>query len=66
MDTLTATAPMLYTRRQVARMLGVCEKSVWALTRDGKLPAVRVSERLIRYTLADIEAFIDAAKGGGT
>lgn len=57
-----ATAePLLYTRRQVAAMLGLCEKSVWALTRSGRLPAVRIG-RAVRYSRDDILTFIEAAK----
>jgi len=55
--------PMLYTRRQVAAMLGLCEKSVWQLSRDGKLPVVHVTDRAIRYDAADVRAFIENAKG---
>jgi predicted DNA-binding transcriptional regulator AlpA len=65
-DALTPAAePLLYTRRQVAAMLGLCEKSVWQLSRDGKLPVVRVTDRAVRYSRDDILTFIEAAKGKG-
>ena len=59
--------PLLYTRRQVAAMLGLCEKSVWQLSRDGKLPIVRIL-RAVRYSRDDVLALIEKARrpGGGT
>jgi len=55
--------PLLLTARDTARALAVCEKTLWALGRDGKLPCVRIG-RAVRYDLADVRRFIDAAKGG--
>jgi len=67
MNTPTPAAdPLLYTRRQVAAMLGLCEKSVWSLTRTGRLPVVHVTSRAIRYDRRDVERFIENAKGGAT
>ena len=68
MIALTPVAePLLYTRRQVAAMLGLCEKSVWQLSRDGKLPIVRIL-RAVRYSRDDVLALIEKARrqGGGT
>jgi len=66
MIALTPVAePLLYTRRQVAAMLGLCEKSVWSLTRAGRLPVVHVTSRAIRYSRDDILAFISASKDKG-
>lgn len=65
MNTLTpAPEPMLYSRRQVAAMLGLCEKSVWQLSRDGKLPIVRLG-RAVRHDAADVRRLIESAKGKG-
>jgi len=64
--TPTATEPMLLTVRDTARVLAVCEKTLWTLTRDGKLPAVRIGKRGIRYDRRDIERFIESAKGPET
>ena len=54
--------PLLFTVRETARALAVCEKTLWALTRDGRLPAVHIG-RGVRYDLADVRRFIEAAKG---
>jgi hypothetical protein len=42
----------------------VCEKTLWSLTRAGKLPAVRIG-RAVRYDVVDVRRFIEAAKDGG-
>jgi excisionase family DNA binding protein len=58
-------APLLLTARQAAAALQVCEKTLWTLTRDGKLPAVRIG-RAVRYDVADVRRFIEAAKAAGS
>jgi excisionase family DNA binding protein len=60
----TLDAPLLMTVRETAAALALCEKSVWQLTRDGKLPVVRIG-RAVRYDLADVLRFIAASKTGG-
>lgn len=59
----TVPAPMLLTAAETARRLGICPKSLWSLTRSGRLPAVRIG-RAVRYDVADIRRFIEASKGG--
>ena len=65
-----AAEPILWTIKQTAAALALCEKSVWTLTRDGKLPAVRIG-RAVRYAREDVLRFVEAAKqpadaqGGG-
>jgi len=56
---------MLLTVRDTAHALAVCPKTLWSLTRAGKLPCVRIGKRGIRYDVADVRAFIESAKGGG-
>jgi excisionase family DNA binding protein len=63
-DTTTAPAPLLLTVRETAVALSLCQKSVWALTKSGKLPVVRIG-RSVRYDLANVRAFIESAKTGG-
>jgi len=63
---MTDTAPMeplLMSARDTARALSICEKTLWALTRDGKLPCVRIG-RAVRYDVQDVRRFIEAAKSG--
>jgi excisionase family DNA binding protein len=52
---------MLLTPRQAARALAISEKTLYNLTRAGKIVAVR-DGRLVRYALADLQAWIDRAK----
>jgi excisionase family DNA binding protein len=54
---------LLLTARDTARALAVCPKTLWALTRSGRLPVVRIG-RAVRYDVADVRAFIEAAKRG--
>lgn len=61
---LTATAapapPLvrLLTADEVADALGVTKERVWQLTREGKLPAVRLGGRTYRYHPATVAAAI--------
>ncbi len=54
----------LLTVRQVAGMLGVCERTVFSLTQAGTLPAARIG-RAVRYDPSDVAEFIAASKSGG-
>lgn len=47
-------APML-TTRQAAERLAVSTRSIARYAKDGRLPAVKVGPRLVRFRLADIE-----------
>jgi excisionase family DNA binding protein len=63
-DPAEAFAPLL-TYRKAAKVLGVTDRTVWTLVNDGTLPAVRFG-RSVRIDPADLRAFIDRAKRGGT
>lgn len=60
-DAPTAPAPLLLTSRQCAAMLQICEKSLWALTKAGRLPVCRIN-RSVRYDRRDVLAFVEASK----
>ena len=58
--------------RQAADALGVSERTVWQLVRDGQLRAVRIG-RSVRIALAELQRYLaaqtalgDAADGEGT
>lgn len=53
--------PMLLTSRQAARMLAISERTLWSLTKDGQIPAVRFG-RSVRYDPRDLNAWIQSAK----
>jgi excisionase family DNA binding protein len=54
--------PRLLTARQVADRLQVNTQAVYRLTREGKLPAVKLSERTLRWSEKIIGDFV--ARGG--
>jgi excisionase family DNA binding protein len=53
--------PMLLKPPEAARTLNVSERTLWQLTKDGKLPAVRIN-RAVRYDTRDLLKFIDQQK----
>ena len=50
------------TYRETAEALGVCERAVWQLVRDGQLPALRIG-RSVRIPLSAIHDFIEVNTG---
>lgn len=49
--------------RQVAELLGVHQRTVWRMAATGALPApIRLSERVVRWRLADLERYLSRAK----
>lgn len=56
------TEPLALTIRQTAEALQVCEKTIWTLTKAGRLRAIRIG-RAVRYDVADVRRFIETAKG---
>lgn len=59
-----ALAEPLLSAEQVAELLGVSERYVWRLGRDGELPRVNVG-RYVRFDPADLRAFIEQRKQRG-
>jgi excisionase family DNA binding protein len=45
------------TYREAAESLGVCERVVWQLVKDGKLQAVRIG-RSVRIPVKELERFV--------
>ena len=56
--------PLLRTRKEAAKLLGISERTVDALLAKGELPKVRIG-RGVRILQDDILAYIDAHKKGG-
>ncbi len=56
---------ILYNRlikcREAAAYLGICERKLWELSKNGRIPAVRI-DRSVRFDIADLDAFIQLAK----
>lgn len=51
----------LLTAQEAAKLLTVSPRTVWALTKAGALPSIRIG-RSVRYSRQDIEAFIAARR----
>lgn len=52
----TATR-LLLSPREAAKTLSICERTLYALTKRGELPVVRIG-RAVRYSLDDLKAWI--------
>ena len=48
--------------RKAAAYLGICERKLWELAKDGRIPSVRI-DRSVRYDIDDLDAFIQSMKG---
>lgn len=53
---------LAFTPREAAAMLAVSERTLWSLTKSGKLRARKVG-RLVRYTRQDLAAFMEQDNG---
>ncbi|MGZ0174864.1 MAG: helix-turn-helix domain-containing protein [Planctomycetales bacterium] len=47
------------TYREAAASLGVCERTVWGLVRDGELPAIRIG-RSVRIPVKTLQDFVQS------
>jgi len=52
---------LLLKPREAARALSICERTLWQLTNDGKIPSVRFG-RNVRYDPHDLKRWIAAQK----
>jgi len=53
---------MLLTPFEAAKELAISERTLWALTKEGKLRCVRINKWTKRYDPADLAAWIEAQK----
>ena len=56
----------LLTISQAAETLGVHEDTFRAIVKDGAIPRIQISARVVRFDPADIAAFIERAKSQST
>jgi len=56
--------PLLLTPPEAAKALGISERTLFDLTKEGKLLAVRI-RRLVRYSWAELQAFIERQQAEG-
>jgi excisionase family DNA binding protein len=55
---------LLHRSREAAAALGISERSLWKLAKEGRIPVVRVG-RSVRYDERDLVDFVDASKQNG-
>lgn len=55
---------LLVTSKEAASLLAISERTLWQLTHDGLLPAIRFG-RTVRYDVGDLRSFIAAQRSGG-
>lgn len=49
---------LLLSPLDASKLLGISPRTLWQLTKDGKLRPVRI-RRLVRYAMSELRAFID-------
>lgn len=57
----SSAPPLLLTSRDAARLLAISERTLWGLTKVGKIPVVRIG-RSIRYDRHDLTRWIEQNK----
>jgi predicted DNA-binding transcriptional regulator AlpA len=53
----TQLEPVLISGREAAAMLGICERTLYTLSKGGAVARVKVGKRGVRYRKADIVRF---------
>lgn len=64
-DQGNATPLNLVTAREAAKVLGVCEKTLWSIANRGEIPVVRIG-RSVRYDPRDLARWVEANKSPAT
>ena len=57
MDNNVQIEPLTVNAKEAARLLGICERTLRTLTRNGELPVVRIMTRVL-YSVEDLREFI--------
>ena len=50
MPSVPLTEPLLVKPPEAARLLGLSPRTLWSLTKMGKIPHIRLGERSVRYS----------------
>lgn len=58
---VSANPRLLVNRKEAADILAISERTLWALTAAGELPAIKI-RRAVRYAIADLQMYIDAQR----
>lgn len=49
--------PVTVRLKRAAAMLGVCERTLWALARSGEIPSIKLAGRVRLFVVADLHAW---------
>jgi len=49
---------LLLSPREAAQALAISERTLWQLTKDGKIDSIKVGTRSVRYPVASLERWI--------
>ncbi|MHC4511183.1 MAG: helix-turn-helix domain-containing protein [Planctomycetota bacterium] len=58
------TERLLLTSGEAAKALGICERTLFGLTKSGELSVIRIG-RAVRYSVEDLKAWIRQASQKG-
>jgi excisionase family DNA binding protein len=61
---MSSAMPALWCASNVAQILGISEKIVHKLVREGKLPCVQVTDRERRFTPEQVQQYIESRSTG--
>jgi excisionase family DNA binding protein len=53
--------PLLISSMQAAKSLGICERQLFTMTKNGSIPCVRIGKRVL-YDIQDLRQWIDQQK----
>jgi len=56
----TQSEVLLVPKREAAHMLGISERTLHDLTRDGVVPHVRLGQRGVRYPVESLKSWIES------
>ena len=59
-----APPPVLLSTAKAAVYLAISRRTLWALTAAKRIRAIKFGKRLVRYALADLDAFVASCRGG--
>ena len=62
---MTSAARRLLTSSEAAHYLGISTRKLWELGNRGVVPVVRPDNRMVRFDVKDLDAFVEAKKKGG-